>query len=146
MSITIRHADPGDELDVLQLVEELTTDTNLPAAANEQSVRRFLAAPDTTILVATSGRDILGLLSFATQPSLLHGGSRAEIEAWVVTRERRGQGIGKKLLLSALKLIDEAECATVSVAVSAENEHAQSLYFQAGLTEALVRLERPTVC
>jgi ribosomal protein S18 acetylase RimI-like enzyme len=41
-----------------------------------------------------------------------------------------------------VRLLEEAGCAEISVSTSADNEAAQRLYFEAGLTEASVLLEK----
>ena len=41
-----------------------------------------------------------------------------------------------------MRLLEEAGCAEVSVSTDAENEAAQKVYFDAGLTEASLLLEK----
>ncbi len=39
-------------------------------------------------------------------------------------------------------MLEEAGCAEISISIGADNEAAQKLYFDAGLTEASVYLEK----
>ena len=142
MTVTIRHAGPGDELDIINLIQELSLDIHTRSTASEHSVRRFFASPDATILLAVDGRVALGMLSYTTRPSLFHAGTAGEIETLVVLTDRRGEGIGKKLLRAGMRLMEDADCVTISVGVEADNQRAQNLYFDAGLASAQVRLER----
>ena len=105
-------------------------------------MRRYLASPDTTILLATDERDVVGMLGYATRPGLLRAGDTAEIDTLVVLAERRHEGIGKRLLRTGMRLMQEAECAAISVGVKADDELAQRFWFDAGLTDASMRLEK----
>jgi len=142
MSLTIRHAGPGDELDIMNLIQELSLDMHIRSAADEHSVRRFLASPDATILLAVDGRTSVGMLSYTTRPALFSAGLSGEIETLVVLGERRGEGIGSKLLRAGVRLMEDAGCVAIAVSVAADNEGAQGLYFDAGFTSASVHLER----
>lgn len=142
MTVTIRHAGPGDELDIMHLIEELSLDMHLRSSADEHSIRRYLASPDATILLAMDGRAAVGMLSFTTRPGLFFAGLTGEIESLVVLTDRRGAGIGKKLLRAGMRLMEDASCVAISVSVPAENDRAQGLYFDCGLKNASVHLER----
>ena len=45
-------------------------------------------------------------------------------------------------LITHLRKLEEAGCAEISISVEADNEAAQKLYLDAGLTEASVYLEK----
>ena len=75
-------------------------------------------------------------------PGLFHAADSGLIESLVVTEGRRGEGIGRQLLQTAVRLLEEAGCAEISVSAAAADEAAQKLYFDAGLTEASVLLEK----
>lgn len=142
MTVTIRHAGPGDEPAIVRLVQEFAVAVHEHSAADEHYVRRYLASPDTTILLATDERDVVGMLSFSTCPGFLRAGDSAEIDTLVVLAERRHEGIGKALLRTGMRLMQEAECAAISVSVKADDELAQGFCFDAGLTDASMRLEK----
>jgi len=142
MTVTIRHAGPGDEPAIVRLVQEFAVAVHEHSAADEHDVRRYLAAPDTTILLATDERDVVGMLGYSTRPGLLRAGDTAEIDTLVVLAERRHESIGKRLLRTGMRLMQEAECAAISVSVKADDELAQEFWFDAGLTDASMRLEK----
>ncbi len=75
-------------------------------------------------------------------PGLFHTADSGLIELLVVTAPRRNEGIGRRLVETALHLFRDAGCAEVSVSTGPENEIGQKLYFAAGLTEASVLLEK----
>jgi ribosomal protein S18 acetylase RimI-like enzyme len=142
MTVTIRHAGPGDEPAVVRLLQELALAVHERGVADEHDVRRYLASPDTTILLAADERDIVGMLSYSTRPGLLHAGDFAEIDTLVVLADRRREGIGGRLLRTGMRLMQDAGCTAISASVDVDDELAQGLCFDAGLTDARMRLER----
>jgi ribosomal protein S18 acetylase RimI-like enzyme len=142
MAVTIRSAVPGDEPAVVELIQELAIADDYPTLIDEHYVRHFLASPVSNILLACDGDAPVGLLSYATVPGLFHAADSGLIESLVVAEGRRGEGIGRLLLHTAVRLLEEAGCAEISVSTGADNEIAQKLYCDAGLTEASVLLEK----
>jgi ribosomal protein S18 acetylase RimI-like enzyme len=142
MTVTIRHAGPGDEPDIASLVRELAVAIGMRPVADEHYVRRYLAAPDTTVLLAVDERATVGLLSFSTRPALLRAGDSGEIESLIVLPERRGEGIGTKLIRTAMRLMQDAGCVEIAAGVAAENTRAQRLYLDAGMSQASMRLQK----
>ena len=142
MAVTIRSAGPGDEPAVVDLVQELAVTLDYPTTIDEHYVRHFLASPVSNVLLAFDDSAAVGLLSYAIVPGLFHAADSGLMEALVVTEGRRGEGIGRRLLNTAVQVLEEAGCAEISVSTGADNEAAQKLYFDAGLTEASLLLEK----
>jgi ribosomal protein S18 acetylase RimI-like enzyme len=113
-----------------------------PTTIDEHYVRHFLASPVSDILLAVDDEAAVGLLSYAMMPGLFHAADSGLIESLVIAEGRRGEGIGRLLLQTAVRLLEEAGCAEISVSAAAANEAAQKLYFEVGLTEASVLLEK----
>jgi GNAT superfamily N-acetyltransferase len=141
MPVMIRHAGPGDETAIVGLVREMAEEEGDVSAIDEHYVRHFLASPVSGALLAEDGALPVGLLSYAVTPGLFHAADSGLIELLVVTGARRGEGIGRSLVETALDVFRKAGCAEASVSTGAENETAQRLYVDAGLTEASVLLE-----
>jgi ribosomal protein S18 acetylase RimI-like enzyme len=142
MAVIIRPAGPGDEPDVVRLVREMAEGEDDVSPVDEHYVRHFLASPVSDVLLALDDGAAVGLLSYAMVPGLFHAAASGLIETVVVTENRRRQGIGRQLLQTAVKLLEAEGCAEISVSTGADNEAAQELYFEAGLTEASVLLEK----
>jgi ribosomal protein S18 acetylase RimI-like enzyme len=142
MAVIIRHAGPGDEPAVVELVQQLALTFDLPTPIDEHYVRHFLASPVSDVLLADDDDATVGLLSYAIVPGLFHAADSGLIESLVIAEGHRGEGIGRLLLQTAVRLFEEAGCAEISVSAAAANEAAQKLYFDAGLTEASVLLEK----
>jgi GNAT superfamily N-acetyltransferase len=142
MALIIRPAGPGDEPAVVALVQELAVALDYPTTVDEHYVRHFLASPVSDILLALDDGAPVGLLSYAMVPGLFHAADSGLIESLVITEGRRGEGIGRQLLARAVRLLEDAGCAEISVSTGADDEAAQKLYCDAGLTEASVLLEK----
>ena len=142
MAVIIRHAGPGDEPAVVELIQELAVTFDYPTTIDEHYVRHFLASPISDVLLAFDDDAAVGLLSYAMAPGLFHAADSGLIESLVITDGRRGEGIGRQLLQTAVRLLEEAGCAEISVSTGADNEAAQKLYCDVGLTEASVLLEK----
>ena len=142
MAVIIRNAGPGDEPAVVRLVRERAEAEDDISPVDEHYARHFLASPVSDVLLALDDDAAVGLLSYAMVPGLFHAADSGLIETVVVTESRRRQGIGRQLLQTAVRLLEEAGCAEISVSTGAANEAAQKLYFEVGLTEASVLLEK----
>jgi ribosomal protein S18 acetylase RimI-like enzyme len=142
MAVTIRPAGPGDEPAVVELIQELAVTFDAPTMIDEHYVRHYLASPVSDVLLAFDDDAVVGLLSYAVIPGLFHAADSGLIESLVITEGRRGEGIGRQLLQNAVRTLEEAGCAEISVSTAADNEAAQQLYCEAGLTEASVLLEK----
>ena len=142
MPVIIRHAGPGDEPAVVELVQELAIAADYPTPIDEHYVRHYLASPVSDLLLAVDEGAPVGLLSYAIVPGLFHAADSGIIEALVVAEGRRSEGIGRQLLTAGVRKLEEAGCAEISISVEADNEAAQKLYLDAGLTDASVYLEK----
>ncbi len=141
MTITIRSAAQGDEAVVVRLVLEMADAEGWSSPVDEGYVRHFLASPGSGVLLALDGEEAVGLLSYCMTPGLFHAGDSGLIELLIVTASRRGECIGRRLVDTALSLFEEAGCAEASVSTGQENDPAQHVYREAGLTETSVLLE-----
>jgi GNAT superfamily N-acetyltransferase len=142
VSITIRQALPGDEQAIVDLVREFAAEEEYPTAIDEHYARHFLASPVGGVLLAWEDDAVVGLVSYAMVPGLFHAADSGFIETLFVTAPRRAAGVGRRLMQAVLKLLEDAGCAEISVSTGAGNEVAQKLYFDLGLTEASVLLEK----
>jgi ribosomal protein S18 acetylase RimI-like enzyme len=142
MPVTIRDAGPGDEAVVVRLVREMAEGELWASPVDEHYVRHFLASPASGVLLARDAGETVGLLSYCMTPGLFHAADSGLIELLIVTRARRGEGIGRALVDAALRLFEEAGCAEASVSTGEANDPAQHVYREAGLTETSLLLEK----
>ena len=107
---------------------------------DDHYARHFLASPVSGVLLAEDGGEAVGLLSYALTPGLYHAADSGLIELLIVTATRRGEGIGRRLVETALRVFREAGCAEASVSTGEENEAPEGLP-RRGLTESSLLLE-----
>jgi ribosomal protein S18 acetylase RimI-like enzyme len=142
MPVTIRQAGPGDEAAIVRLTQEMAAGEDDVSPVDEHYARHFLASPAGDVLLAEDGGEAVGLLSYALVPGLYHAADSGLIELLIVTGARRGEGIGSRLVETALRVLEEAGCAEASVSTGEGNEAAQKVYRDAGLTESSLLLEK----
>jgi len=142
LTVVVRHAGPGDEAVVARLVREMAEGEGEASPVDEHYVRHFLASPASGALLAWDDGEVVGLLSYCMTPGLFHAADSGLIELLIVTPARRGEGIGRRLVETALRLFREAGCAEASVSTGEGNDPAQRVYRAAGLTESSLLLEK----
>lgn len=85
------------------------------------------------LIVAETGGEIVGTLQITFTPSIsFQGGKRATIESVRVDEKYRGCGIGKKLMLWAIKRAREENCFAVQLTTNAERADAHRFYENLG--------------
>ena len=106
--------------------------TPLSPFAREHLAGQLRARPNIHVLLAFAGERAVGLAiciegfsTFACKPLL-------NIHDLAVTREFRGQGIGRMLLLEAEQLARELGCCKLTLEVLGGNTNAQTLYQSCG--------------
>jgi len=94
-------------------------------------------------VVATARGTPVGLIHFTTRQTVLHRSPSAMIDELVVTKEYRGKGIGKQLVLSAIERCRQLGCCEVEVSTEQTNLKARKFYTKCGFdkTEILFELD-----
>jgi len=134
--IEIRKAALSDEEDVAVLIRELAEAIGVIGDVNPVSwystLRKMLASPEWTFMLAEEGKKKAGLLILLILPSLYYGGSYAAITELVVSKEHRGKGVGRRLVEEAKMLARSLDCAELDVSVEVDNEKAVGFYQKLG--------------
>ncbi|MBW2662435.1 MAG: GNAT family N-acetyltransferase [Deltaproteobacteria bacterium] len=131
-SIIIRKAGLSDINQMVGLLEELFS-IEEDFAFNETTQRNGLAVmlgdnEKGCIMVAASGEQVIGMISAQLLVSTAEGGMVALIEDMVVAKLYRGQGIGKKLLLSIEKWTNKKGAKRIQLLADRNNFHALGFY------------------
>ncbi len=120
--------------------------SDLLTATNRTAVRESFARAVITgeLLVARDDDAIVGFVSF----SLDHGGyerdrPRGTVTNLFVVPERRGEGIGSRLLEAAEHGLVSAGAAVIGLEVMAENDRARAFYREHGYDVHRVTLTKP---
>lgn len=134
-----------DELDELhrQARPDVFQSFDGPARTREQ-IAQWLAGPGSTVLVAESGQDVVGLAVLLTRPPAPFAGAVPhkviELDNLVVRADLRGQRIGRQLLEATLEWSRGQGASHVAVAVHAFNRDARRLYEDFGFAPSIDRL------
>jgi len=135
--IEIRKATLADEEDVAVLIRELgqavgVTGGDVNPVSWYSTLRKMIASPEWSFLLAEEGQKHYGLLILLILPSLYHGGNYAAITELIVTEAAQGKGTGQMLVEEAKRLARTMGCETIDVSVEVDNEQAKGFYEKLG--------------
>ncbi|MFH1150169.1 MAG: GNAT family N-acetyltransferase [Actinomycetota bacterium] len=137
--IDIRKATLADEEDVAVLIRELGDAVGVTGDMNPvawySTLRKMIASPEWTFILAEEGAQKLGLMILLILPSLYLGGNRASITELIVTREAQGKGVGALLVEEAKRASRTMGCQELDVSVEVDNEKARGFYEKLGFEE-----------
>jgi ribosomal protein S18 acetylase RimI-like enzyme len=106
-----------------------------------ESCRALLGRPGHALLAARIGQPVCGFLHLTTRQSILHDRPTGLIDELVVSREFRGQGVGRLLIAAALDRCRVLGCCEVEVSTERANLRAQEFYRRCGFDEEGVLFE-----
>src|SRR5260221_3581512 len=124
VDITIAHEVDAALVDALNRLLPQLSETALMLSA--QKLREVLAAPGNTLFLARDAAHIVGTLTLAVFPTPT--GTRAWIEDVVVDEQKRGRGIGEKLVRAAMRRAGEQGARTVELTSRPAKASANRLY------------------
>jgi len=156
MSISVRQATLGDYQALCALFAELDAfhcrarpdffrPFDGPARTWEQ-VGKWLAGPDSTVLVAEDGADVIGLsLLLPRPPSPFAGAVRRKVvvlDNLVVRADRRDRKTGEKLVVASMEWARGQGASHVELGVHAVNRHALRFYERLGFSVSVQWMSR----
>jgi ribosomal protein S18 acetylase RimI-like enzyme len=139
---TIRDAQPADAPVIVELIRELARTEDVESGVTTGLVADYQAHGDSGILVAESGDEIVGMLSWFMRPGLFHGGHWGCIDELIVTAPAQGKGVGDALVAEALRRFMAAGCREAAVSTEFDNDRAAALYRKHGLVDESLQLEK----
>ncbi|GAB6040597.1 GNAT family N-acetyltransferase [Endothiovibrio diazotrophicus] len=147
MSIEISPAD-ADEIpqlcDLLDLLFTQEAEFRPDRAVQARGLRRIIEAPAVgRILVAREEGRVVGMVNLLFTVSTALGAPVGLLEDMVVHPERRGGGIGSRLLEAAVELAEGAGCGRITLLTDRSNEAAQRYYRRHGFERsAMIPMRR----
>ncbi len=134
--VEIRKANLADEEDVAVLMRELGQELGITGDVNPVSwystLRKMLASPEWTFLLAEEGKKKVGLLILLILPSLYHGGNTTAITELIVSEAYQRKGIGALLVEESKRIGRLMGCEELDVSVEVNNESAIGFYEKLG--------------
>jgi GNAT superfamily N-acetyltransferase len=108
-----------------------------PSSGMLERLREYTAAPGRVVLIARSGKDVVGVATVAMGFSLEHG-RYAELEDLYVVPDLRRRGLGRRLVEAAAEWVAAHEGRSILVTITPEGERAHGLlgfYAHLGFTD-----------
>mgnify|MGYP000885924186 CR=1 FL=1 len=126
----------SDEEAVAILIRELGEAVGVSGDMNPVSwystLRKMIASPEWSFLIAREGPRAEGLLILLIMPSLYLGGNRATITELIVTADAQNKGVGALLVEEAKRIARTMGCEELDVSVEVQNEKAKGFYEKLG--------------
>jgi ribosomal protein S18 acetylase RimI-like enzyme len=130
--ILIRKAGKSDLPAIGKLLAELVNamdDTEgIDIAIALKTCEHLLSDASSHLLVAEIGRSPVGFINLTIRQTILHRSPSASIDELVVTKEYQGKGVGKQLVLAAIKKCKALGCCEVEVSTEQTNVRAEKFY------------------
>jgi len=134
--VEIFRATLSDEEAVAILIRELGEAVGVSGDMNPVSwystLRKMIASPEWSFLIAREGPRAEGLLILLIMPSLYLGGNRATITELIVTADAQNKGVGALLVEEAKRIARTMGCEELDVSVEVQNEKAKGFYEKLG--------------
>jgi GNAT superfamily N-acetyltransferase len=137
--VTVREANPHDANQLAALLAEM--DDEPERRMDAEHMRKIMAEmasyPDFRVYLALdSAGAAVGTFSLMAFISPSHGGARqAMLDAVVVTRSRRGQGVGRTMLQHALNIAAAAGCYKMTLSSNLKRVDAHRFYEDIGFRQ-----------
>ena|SRR6478672_369169 len=139
--IAVREAVPGDAEVLGALLAEMDDDASEAEGFNASLTRQIMTDmatyPDFKAYLALDEKGTaVGTFSLMVFCSLSHLGTRqALLDAVVVTRHQRGQGVGEAMLQRALHIASASGCYKLSLSSNIKREAAHRFYERLGFAQ-----------
>jgi GNAT superfamily N-acetyltransferase len=125
-NVVVRIAKPRDRVRIAELLEQLGYPMD-PAVIQEK-LSSLAESPTDRILVAESGGQVVGIVSFHITPLLHEESDAGRVTAMVVDSEFRGKGIGTLLLREAEQWAWSCGCSRVEITSGDHRPDAHRFY------------------
>jgi GNAT superfamily N-acetyltransferase len=142
MDVSIVAATAADADVIVELIRELAAHSGGTAQTDAAYVRRYLAYPGRTVLLAEVDGERVGVLAYSLNPNLYHAADGCLVEDLFVRPRFRGRGVGRALVARVMAEAARQGWAEVSVSTDRDNHAALGLYRGLGLAEEYVLLEK----
>jgi len=139
----VRPAVPADEAAVLALIEELfeppgARPKGYSPERGREGFRHAVQHPEADVLLAVDGDSIAGLASVYADFLSIRYGKRCWLQDLVVSKSRRSEGIGAKLIAAAAEWARERGCTHLELASGAGRLDAHRFYLREGMAQSML--------
>jgi len=148
MPMIFRQAKLGDLREIIGLLADDFLGQQrevLSEPVNQNYVRAFReidSDPNNELFVAESDGKVIGTLQLIYTPSLSYQGSkRCTVESVRVDSECRGRGIGREMMLWAIKRAKEKSCISMQLTSHGDRADARRFYERLGFSKTHVAMK-----
>jgi len=134
----VREAVTSDLHPLAELIAELGFEIDLDVLRNNLDA---LSAQRLGPLIADAGK-VIGCVTYSIMPVLHRPSPVGRISMLVVTKGRRGQGVGRSLVEAAMERLGESGCCLCEVTSNMALIDAHAFYERLGFERTSVRLVR----
>jgi L-amino acid N-acyltransferase YncA len=131
--MTIRPAKKTDYEHLVQLYNGLV-ESNRYSKHDNDSFQQVLENPNSYIYVLELKDTLIGFISFSICPVVRYPKPNAEVDEFYVDTEYRKQGLGQKLLQTALDKATELNCHRIFIESHYKHKSAHKLYEKMDMT------------
>ena len=117
--------------DVYRLICELEN-TTIDKKSFIEVYSRNLTSDDIHYILAVEDARIVGFASLHTQHLLHHASKIGELQEIVVSKDRQGAGIGKKLFESIKKIAADKQCTLLEICCNQTRKASHEFYLKQG--------------
>lgn len=132
--IMIRVANEKDIDAIHRWIEELE-EIELPMDIFQRTYQEELDSDRWTCLVYEEDGKIQGVLNMRMEEQLQHPYKVAEILEFIVSKELRGKGIGRKLFEEAIRIAKENDCGHIELCSNMRRKNAHAFYEHMGMVK-----------
>lgn len=148
LRVTVRQATPDDAETLVNLLAEMddapTRAEKLDAEGAREIMAKMHAYPYFRAYLVFAGGIAVGTFSMLVFCSLTHEGTQqAVLDAVVIGRTCRGQGIGSAMLDHAVRIAGEAGCYKIALSSNLKRMDAHRFYENFGFTQHGISLAVP---
>jgi ribosomal protein S18 acetylase RimI-like enzyme len=118
-----------------ELIDRIEDQENIDLDNALINLKSLLHERNSYTIAAESDNEIIGFINFTTRQSVLHSGPSGLIDELVVSEKYRTEGVGKKLVESAVNMCRSLGCVELEVSTETQNQTAQNFYEHLGFKE-----------
>jgi GNAT superfamily N-acetyltransferase len=138
----VREARPADAPRLVELIHKLAAEVDVKSAIDEKIVRKNLAAlkkAGELPLVATLGKDVVGLIGRHRMVSVHRASPLGRIPVLMVAKDAQGQGVGKMLVEAVEDWCRKSGCEFIEVTSNDQLGAAHEFYQHLGFKRTSAR-------
>jgi GNAT superfamily N-acetyltransferase len=139
VEVAVRDAEPRDAPALARLLGEL----GYPATADQVERRLERLGAADRLLVAEAGGEVVGLAGLHVSPSVEYDADAAQVSAIVVDESRRGEGIGRALMVALEAEARSRGCVLLFLTTAERRADAHAFYRALGYEETGRRFAKP---